>query len=240
MKSFRRQTSKSVVGLLTVLCIVCLGNTRELRARPAKSSPPGTPPGAAEAGGENTGLKAAMSRCEDLTEYAEGGKVKDMDQAMQALEGQRAAILGVLSPEAGKRFEADVAAMRQKRASGDLAGVALEAVETYRLLATSRDRMTLKVPMEVDLLDYAGFKVKVLSQRRPPDWQALKGVAAEADKNWQAIRGKAADKSLVNVVNTTMAGLSQAIEGKNTAMTRFAGQELLDLVDLLEQQFARQ
>jgi hypothetical protein len=181
-----------------------------------------------------------MSRCEDLAEYAEARKVKELDQAIQALEGQCANILGMLSPEVGKHFEAEVAAIHQKRAREDFSGVALEAVETYRLLATSRDRGKLKAPLEVDLLDYAGFKVKVLAQRQPPDWPAMKGVATEAAKDWQAIQEKVADKSLQNVVNTTMAGLSQAIEGQDTAMARFAGQVVLDLVDLLEQQFKQQ
>jgi hypothetical protein len=238
---FRRPSAiRRVVGVLIVISLAFLGNSQGLLARTAKKTAPGARPMATEAGRKNAILEGAMSRCEDLTEYAEAGKVKDMDQAIGALERQKSTILGALSPDTGKHFEAALNVISQKRASGDFPGVALEAVETYRLLAMARDRGKLKVPLEVDLLDYAGFKVKVLSRRQPTDWQALKEVATEAEKNWQAIRGKVADKSLVNVVNTTMAGLSQAIEGKNNAMTRFAGQEILDLVDLLEQQFKRQ
>jgi hypothetical protein len=231
MNFSRPQALIRACGILGVLCLVLLGNRQELLAR--------TKPEATEAGRKNAILEVAISRCEDLTESAEAGKVKDMDQAIQALEGQRANILGVLSPEAGKRFEAGLAAIRQKRASEDFLKVALEAVETYRLLTTSLDRGKLKVPIEISLLDYAGFKVKVLSKRQPPDWQAMQGVATQAAKDWQAIQGKVADKSLQSLMNTTMAGLNQAIEGQDAAMTRFAAQVVLDLVDLLEQQFKR-
>jgi hypothetical protein len=235
----RRQPLITGLGLLMVLCMVSPGNSQMLQAQAAKKSAPSAPPAAAKASGKNAVLEPAISRCEDLTESAEAGKVKNMDQAIQALESQRAEILGVLGPEAGKRFEAGLAALRQKRASEDFPGVALEAVETYRLLTVSLDRGQLEVPLEVSLLDYAGFKVKVLTKRQPLDWQAMKGVAAEAEKDWRAIKEKVADKSLRNVMNSTLAGLNQAIEGQNNAMARFAAQEVLDLVDLLEQQFKR-
>ncbi len=240
MKFRRPQALIRSGGILVVLFMVILGHSQGLQAQGAKKPSPGTHPGAAAAGGKNALLEAAMSRCEDLTEYAEAGKIKDLNQAIQALEAQRSNILGVLSPEAGKGFEAGLAAFRQKRASDDFPGLALEAVETYRLLATARERGKLKVPMEVDLLDYAGFKLKVLSKRQPPDWQAMKGVAAEAAKDWQAIQGRVADKCLRAVMNTTMAGLNRAMEGQDAAMAGFAGQVVLDLVDLLEQQFKQQ
>jgi hypothetical protein len=240
MKPCRRQALIRVLGILVVFCLLFWGNGQMLQAQTARKSAQSPHPAAAKAGRKNAVLEAAISRCEDLTEYAEAGKVKAMDQAIQDLEGQRANILGVLSPEAGKRFEEGLAALRQKRASGDFPGVALEAVETYRLLTTSLDREKLKAPIEVSLLDYAGFKVKVLTKRQPPDWQAMQGVATQAARDWQAIQGKVADKSLRNVMNTTMAGLNQAIEGQDAAMTRFAAQVVLDLVDLLEQQFKRQ
>jgi hypothetical protein len=240
MKFRRRQDLIRGLGILVVFSVVFLGNSEGLQAQTAKKSTKSTHPAAVEAGRKNALLEAAISRCEDLTESAEAGKVTNMDQAIQALEGERAKVLGVLSPEAGKRFEAGLAALRQKRASEDFLGVALEAVETYRLLTTSLDREKLKAPIEVSLLDYAGFKVKVLTKRQPPDWQAMQGVATEAAKDWQAIQGKVADKSLRSVMNTTMAGLKQAIEGQDAAMARFAAQVVLDLVDLLEQQFKRQ
>jgi hypothetical protein len=239
MKFRRPQALMRGFGILVVLGVVLLGYSQALQARTAKSSPHSTSPRATEAGRKNAVLEEAISRCEDLTEYAEAGKVKDMDQAIQDLEGQRSTILGVLSPEAGKRFEEGLAALRQKGASDDFPGVALEAVETYRLLTTSLDREKLKAPIEVSLLDYAGFKVKVLTTRQPPDWQAMQGVATQAARDWQAIQRKVADKSLRSVMNTTMAGLNQAIEGQDAAMTRFAAQVVLDLVDLLEQQFKR-
>ncbi len=240
MKFRRPQALMRGCGILVILGMVFLWNSQGLQAQTAKESAKSTNPAATEAARKNAILEVAISRCEDLTEYAEAGKVKDMDQAIQALEGQRSNILGVLSPEAGKRFEAGVVAMGQKRASEDFLGVALEAVETYRLLTTSLERGKLKVPIEVSLLDYAGFKVKVLTKRQPLKWQAMKGVATEAGKDWQAIQGKVADKRLQNVMNTTMAGLNQALEGQDAAMARFAAQVVLDLVDLLEQQFNRQ
>ena len=68
----------------------------------------------------------------------------------------------------------------------------------------------------------------------------MQGTAADAAKDWQAIQEKVANKSLRSVMNTAMAGLSQAAGAQDIAMASFAAQVVLDLVDLLERQFNRQ
>ena len=186
MKLHRRHVTIIGVAMVVMLGTASPWNGQGAQARQRQKMPAGAPGETTRASQKNAVLEAAMSRCEDLAENALAGKVKDMDLAIQTLEGQNAHIVGALSPEAGRQLEARLAAILQKRAANDLPGVALEAVEAYRVLATAKERGKLKIPLEVDLLDYAGFKVKVLATRTAP---GLAGDAGHGCRRGQGLAG---------------------------------------------------
>jgi hypothetical protein len=111
------------------------------------------------------------------------------------------------------------------------------SVEVFRLLIESLDASALEVPMEVSLLDYAGFKIHVLTAGDSPDWPAIERTTSEAVKWWSSLKGKVKNKKLADAVNSTIRGLQEASSSKNLAMINFAAQIDLDLVDLLEGDF---
>ncbi|MFZ0132891.1 MAG: hypothetical protein WAK95_10140 [Desulfobacterales bacterium] len=113
--------------------------------------------------------------------------------------------------------------------------------EAYRLLVDSLDQNSLVVPVQVALLDYAGFMVTVLLHTGSSrDWPTLHDVAAEASRNWAAIKDRVTDKGLRDAVDTAMTGLVKAGIDKNVGIAAFAAQIDLALVDLLEGYFERQ
>ena len=87
---------------------------------------------------------------------------------------------------------------------------------------------SIKVPNEVSLLVYVGFKLHVLEAAPQPDLKEMRKTAAEAGPWWDAIKSKLTDRKLGDAFNTTVRGLQQAAKTENLD---------LDLVDLLEKHF---
>ncbi len=69
-------------------------------------------------------------------------------------------------------------------------------MEVFRLLIDNLEAKDLKVPKEVSLLDYAGFKLRVLAATQRPDWQAIRRTVGEAAGWWNAINAQVSAKSL--------------------------------------------
>jgi len=113
-------------------------------------------------------------------------------------------------------------------------GVARSAVEIFRLLIDNLQAKDLEVPKEVSLLDYAGFKLKVLAAPPRPDWHDIRKTVGEAAAWWNAIDSKVSEKGLRDALDTAVRGLVNATKLENLPMLRFAAQIDLDLVDLLE------
>lgn len=191
----------------------------------------------AQGASKNDILLSAASPFEDLTEYALAANAKGMKLALKAYTDQASGVSAVLDAKARKDMGALIAAIEKAQSQGDDETVALKSVEAYRILVESLDANTLTVPVQVSLLDYAGFKFEVLLHARSTDWTALKKVAEEAKQNWAAIKPRVTDKGLRDALNTAIMGMYKACTEKNTGMALFAAQIDLALIDLLEGYF---
>ena len=116
----------------------------------------------------------------------------------------------------------------------DWTAAAESSVTIFRSLVDRLDASTLVVPKEVELLDYAGYKLDVLAAASKPDWNAISKLAAESEVWWKAIADRVADKHLRATVTSAIAGIKQAAEQKNLGMLQLGAQMDLDLVDMLE------
>ena len=186
---------------------------------------------------KNETLLNAMSAYEDMAEAALGKDTKNVKEAIASAESESAEVLKSLPKETVKSFEHRLSTIKDAAKAKDHQGVADNAVEMFRLLIDSLDESKLEVPKEVSLLDYAGFRLKVLAAANEPDWEKMKSTVIDARKWWRAIEDKVNDSSLAATLKSTMFGLEQAVELKNLPFLRFAAQIDLDLVDLLESAF---
>jgi hypothetical protein len=188
---------------------------------------------------KNEILLSASSPFEDLTEFAIAGDKHGIERAIRAYDAQAPKVEAELP--AGKRDELRglVADIRTAAQKGDYSTVALKSPDAYRILVEALDRGALKVPVEVSLLDYAGFKFLALLHAKPTDWQALGKVAEEAAKDWGSVRAKVADAGLRDTVDVAVGGMKKACATKNAEMALFAAQVDLALVDLLEGYFEK-
>ncbi len=185
----------------------------------------------------NEMIIAASSPFEDMTEAALAGDRKEIERALRAYDAVAGKVEGVLPAAKRDELRVLVADIRSSKNKGSLDAIVLKAPEAYRTLIEGLDRGGLMVPMEVSLLDYAGFRFLALLHVQPVDWRSLQGAGERARKNWAAIKAKVADSGLRDAVDVAIAGMNRACALKNADMALLAAQVDLALVDLLEAGF---
>ncbi len=143
-----------------------------------------------------------------------------------------------LSPDRKKRLDSLVTAVRNAWQKGDRSATAIQSIEAYRLLQESIDHSGQPVPVEVPMLDYAGFKLNALLLSTRPDWKQATATAQEASTWWTAIGPRISDKTLRDAMDHTIDGIKEAAAQKDPKLLRFAAKMDLILVDGLETYFS--
>ena len=188
----------------------------------------------------NEKLLKANDPYEGLTESAIAGDAAKIAKAFKSAQSEQAATRALLGGDAAARFDQLFAAASAAQAKKDHVALALQAAELYKLLVSSCDAEALVVPMEVNLLDYAGFRTNALLKAPAPDWPALAATAAEAAANWSKIRARVTDKKLQIGMDHAQAALTSGTAKHDAAATTAAAKQDLDLVDDIEGHFAKQ
>ena len=188
---------------------------------------------------QNDRLLKATDPFEGLTETALDGDAAKIAKAFKAAKAGRSATRALLTPETAARFDKLFDELTAAQGKKDGVAVALQAAELYKLLVSSCDASALVVPMEVSLLDYAGFRTNALLKAGAPDWQALAATAREANGYWAKIRDRVTDKKLQNGMDEAQAGLIAAALKRDVALSQSSAKSDLDLVDDLEGHFAK-
>jgi hypothetical protein len=170
--------------------------------------------------------------------FALSKKEARITKTLAAADAQAPAVKEALRAADAGQFQELLHAIHQSAANKDDYAVATNAVEVFRLLVDNLQAGILKIPKEVSLLDYAGFKLRVLAAAPHPEWDAMRKIVVDASAWWTAIKSKISDKALRDTFNSTIAGLEQAAKIEDRPMLNFAAQIDLDLVDLLEKHFA--
>jgi len=143
-----------------------------------------------------------------------------------------------LSADRKMRLDVLVIGIRNAWQKGDRGVMAIQSIEAYRLLQESIDHSGQPVPVEVPMLDYAGFKLNGLLLSTQPDWKQVANTTQEASMWWSAIRPKIADKTLRDAMDHTINGIKDAAVRKDPTLLRFTATMDLILVDGLETFFS--
>ena len=194
---------------------------------------------AQDAAKTNDILLKATGPFEDMVGPALAKNDKGIAKQLAAVDQQADDVKKVLPAESAKQFDTLLQSLHKAAAAKDGLAVAQDAVVIFRLLVDNLKADTLKIPLEVSLLDWAGYDLQVLAAAGKPDWAAMSKVAADADGWWKAIAKKITDKNLRATVATTMLGLQQSTKEHNLPMVKFSAQIALDLVDLIEGAFKK-
>ncbi len=182
-------------------------------------------------------VSPAASDLEDIVYKALSAEPTGLQRALQAYDGQATKLKRVLSPEKQQVLMASMAEIRKAATQKDYIAVALEAPEAYLILIGSLDREALKVPIEVFLMNYAGFKLTALVRAKSEDWKKMQDVSWDAQRNWNAIRSSVKNSSLRDAVDTAINGMRNSSLSRNSETALLSTSIELSLINLLKANF---
>lgn len=181
-------------------------------------------------------LLAAAEPFEKLTETAFDAALPAIDTTVT--EANRAAdtVRGLLSPAGAKNMDGLLADIARYRQQGDRADIALASIEIYRLIVSSVPAGT-KIPSEVSLLDYAGFRYQADLKATPTRWSDMAEAVSFARTQWSVVQARLSP-GLVTDFETALTDMEKAIKTQNPALAQTSATAELDLVDKLEGYFS--
>jgi hypothetical protein len=188
---------------------------------------------------KNSVLFDAMSPYEDLTEYAINNSAAEVESTIRSISKLDNKLKNILTINTLNYLDNNKKKMQSAMMSGDYPVLALYAIESYKALAEELDVSKLNVPKEVVLLDYVGSKIQVLLKQNKIDWNSISEVTTQSSKLWNKIKNKISDNGLQDLMNTTMHGINNSANSRDTEMLKFAAQVDLDVIDLCERYFEK-
>lgn len=211
-----------------------------------KSVIPGQQPGIGKAPGSISArnddpaitkrLLAAAEPFEALTETAFTDTPAKLDASILACRSAARNVQGDLPSQAFARMNVSLDAIQSARGTGNSADLALASIEAYRTLVSSVPG-TPVVPVDVSLLDYAGFRYNADAQATPPRWDDMARAIGFARQRWASLENKGLSATLTRRFVGTLDAMEAAVKQHNLIAARSSAKAELDLVDELEAAF---
>ena len=232
----RQRTLNSAAVLMLLVAATSCGKSAS--KSDTASAPAGTasPTAASATTSATPDLRAAAEPFEALTETAFTATAAELDAAVQKARASAQSARALLPNSAKAAFDAHLAALDAAHAKMARADVALGSIEVYRDLVSAVPAGG-KVPSEVSLLDYAGFRYDADLKAGPARWSDMRNATAFADANWTAIAPRVTDPALTGKIATELAAMKQAVAARNAEAAARSVKAELDLVDQLETYF---
>lgn len=235
MTSFRRPLAALIIATQLIGFTTCQANSDSII--PGVELAKNGQAKSATATNPEDSLAAGAEIFENLTENSPELNAAAFDDSMTKYETLRSNISAQLAPDQMKRLVALLANVRKSWQKRDRGSMAIQSIEIYRLLQESIHHANQPVPVEVPLLDYAGFKIKALLISKLPDWEQIRKTTHEATLWWASTKPKVTDSSLRDAMDHTIMGINEAARLKDTKLLAFAAEMDLILVDGLESFF---
>lgn len=187
---------------------------------------------------DQTCLYDSAEAYENLTEKSYTADAQTLADLSAEAEKQARACLAKLNPSDADSLSSRLDAVQAALRSNDRATVARNAVEVYRIFVTAETREPNGAPLQVSLLDYAGFRMQADLQATEPDWADIETALSFAEKQWSEIEIKIVDLGLREAFAAELDHIRTAAGERNVSAAKEAVRKELDQVDLLEQYFS--
>ncbi len=188
---------------------------------------------------DQTCLYDSAEAYENLTEKSYAADAQTLADLSAEAEKQAQACLANLNPSDADALSSRLDAVQAALRSDDRATVARNAVEAYRIFVTAETREPNGVPLQVSLLDYAGFRMQADLQAAKPDWADVDTALLFAEQQWSEIETKIIDLGLRESFAAELDHIRTAAGERNVSAAKEAVRTELDQVDLLEQYFSQ-
>ncbi len=239
----RTRQSFAVIAFLLVISLAGCNRTSSPDQNTAQATPEpqagGTIPAAPvnDPDAQASTLMAAAEPFENLTESAFITDTKKLDDLIAKAKSSADGSSKLLLPSEARVLAGHVAAINSARTGNNRADLAIAAVEGYRTLVSNASS-NMKVPKQVSLLDYAGFRYQADLKANPARWSDTARAVNFADAQWKQISATVSDAALTKKVSDALAAMRSSSQSKDTKAAMDASTRELDLVDELEQYFA--
>ena len=196
------------------------------------SSPVSVAAAQARSGSDRKTILAAAERFENLTEAAFTGTKATADALALAhhdLQTARPLLNTSENAAVGRLVQSVDTAVK----AGVAADVSLAAVEAYRTLITAAGGEG-RIPVQVGLLDYAGFRFWADAKATPPHWADMTQAHDFAVAQWQLVKPRIHDPAVAKKFNEALDAMAAAVARKDASAATHAATSEMDLVDELE------
>ena len=191
------------------------------------------------AAGQQLCLVAGAEALETLTEHAARAPAERLVVETRAAATTARGCEGALALTQGLELTQVIARLNRFEADRNRAALALNAVEGFRILVTAQARGPQDAPLEVALLDYAGFRYQAGAQASPALWDEMKQSVAFAEGQWRSLSSHISDSKLRTSFAASIEAMRAAAKAGNAKQARHAVSVELKRVDALEQFFAK-
>lgn len=183
-------------------------------------------------------LLAAAEPFEALTETAFSADKAERAKAIELASNALGGIQSVVPQYVARKLDRNMAAIVAAELANHPADIALASIENYRALVSAVPG-TPVVPVDVNLLDYAGFRFEADAQATPTRWDDMARGLNFARQRWSGIVSNVAVIKVAPRFEAALNAMDKAVQEKNLPRARAAAKRELDLVDVLEAAFKR-
>jgi hypothetical protein len=182
-------------------------------------------------------MEAAASACEDMVDAVAADGMAAAQPKLADLRTALKKARGFLKADVATQLDQRADAMTALAKGASKTALSLAAIETFKDIVNASDWRNAKVPKDVSMLDYTGFKLSILAADANPDWAAAAKTAAESHIVWDKLVPKFKDEDLVDLAHILDAGTVDAVKRHDAAGVLFASKLQLVSIDLVETSF---
>lgn len=183
-------------------------------------------------------LAAAGEPFEVLAETAFTATPAELDKSILAADSAASTLKSIAPASLSASLQTRLAAIRQARKSDQRADLSLASIEGFRDIVSAVPG-TPVVPIDVSLLDYAGFRYDADAQAKPARWDDMAAATTYARERWAKLSGMAPLAKLRTRFDAGLTAMDAAVKGRNVTQARAAAKAELAMVDDLEAAFAK-
>lgn len=224
-------------ALATTLLLASCGNQTANQTEP-KASLPSALASRADERSNNLALFAAAEEFETLTESSFSADVATLEKMISKARIATAKIAKFASSKLTTQLQQHLANIQTAQKNNATADLAIESNEAFRTLVSAVGGKQI-IPVNVSLLDYAGFRVDADAQATPARFDDMKVAVIFAQEQWAGIKSRQEIAKLIPRFSAALDKMELASRSGDVALARAAAKVELDMVDELETAFGQ-
>ena len=231
----------ALLGSLAMIALAGCHKTPPEAPRTAASTPSGkfeADPGAAPttpapSPERRTALIAAAERFENLTEAAFSSDPAEIANRTALATAAGAAVRSRMSPDHGAGLTAALGRIGLAAHTRNAVDLSIASNDAYRAVLSEAGGEAA-VPLDIGLLDYAGFRIVADARDPKPRWDDVREALGYANQRWSAVKPMIRDAKAKADFDKALVWVQEALAAKDAKSLERAANHELDLVDVLE------